>query len=113
MLPTTVSEKLLKLETLENQIRNLKTMEAEFETLKSELYDLMVEYEADNYTTLGGLKFTRIKPTEEKTEIVIKFNEDKFKLEHPKMYVQYVTSEEKVTKGRKGYLRMSIEKEDK
>lgn len=103
-----INDTLAQLDVLENQIKGLKELEAQYATLKDNLYNAMVEYDVDAYTTPGGLKFTKIKATEDKTEVLITFNEDKFKLEHPKMYVQYVESKEKVTKGRKGYLRMTV-----
>lgn len=103
-----IKSTLVQLDNLEAQIKGLKELEAQYASLKENLYNAMVEYNVDNYTTPGGLKFTKVNATEDKTEVTIVFNEDKFKLEHPKMYVQYVESKEKVTKGRKGYLRMTI-----
>ena len=38
---------------------------------------------------------------------------EKFKTEEPKLYKQYTHVVEKVTKGKKGYLRVTIPKEDK
>lgn len=103
-----IKSTLVQLDQLEGQIKSLKELEAQYAELKDNLYNAMVEYNVDNYTTPGGLKFTKVNATEDKTEVVIKFNEDKFKLEHPAMYVKYVESAEKVTKGRKGYLRMTM-----
>lgn len=112
-LQVKMTEQLSKLDKLELEIRKLKKAEEEFEQMKSELYDAMEEYNVDTITTNGGLCFKKVSGTSEKTEIILQFDEDKFKLEHLNMYKKYVTPVEKVTKARKGYVRMTLSKEEK
>lgn len=108
MLPREVKQNLAKLEKLELQIRKLKLAEEQFDEMKSQLYDLMEKYNAVYYITNGGLKFTKVSPSTPKTEIVVSFDIEKFKNDHPKIYKQYVKMEEKTSKGRKGYVKMSF-----
>lgn len=106
------NETLAKLDMLEQEIRKLKKAEEDFEAMKNELYDAMEAHGVDSITTNGGLCFKKVSGTPEKTEIILKFDEDKFKLEHLAMYKKYISSVEKVTKARKGYLRMTLSKEE-
>ena len=70
----------------------------------------MLEYGIKKYTSLSGIQFTTVASSEDKTEIVLKFNEEKFKTEEPEMYKRFVEQVEKITKGKSGYLRITLPK---
>ena len=62
------------------------------------------------YVSNSGIQFTLVAASPDKTEIVLKFNEEKFKHDKPAMYKKYVEQAEKVTKGKNSYLRITLPK---
>ena len=115
MLPQEVQTALSNIEKLEMQLIGLKDLVDKRDELKAKLYDFMEENGVYSYTTPNGLvKFTMVSPSRDKTEIVVDFDVDKLREEDFATYQKYVVAKEKVTKGRKGYLKTTyanIEKE--
>lgn len=106
-----VQTTVANLEKWERQIIQLKEIEEKFDKAKKELCEYMIENDFGSFDT-NLLKFTLVKPTTSKTEVVIKFDEERFKKEEPMLYHKYLITEEKVSNGRAGYLKMTIKKEE-
>lgn len=90
--------------TLENKISCLDGLKKDLDSTKEKLYESMVKYGIKNWTTPNGTLITKVNGTEDSVEI--KFNEEKFKKDNKKLYNKYL--EEKLKKGRKGYVRITI-----
>lgn len=99
------------IDKLEKKILQLKEAEAKFEEAKKQLYQYMIDNNFDHFDT-KALRFTLVRPSTSKTEVVIDFDLDRFKKENPLLYHKYLTTSEKVSKPRAGYLKMSIKEEE-
>lgn len=86
-----------KVEKLEMQLANFKTLEKQYKEAKQELHDKMEEYDVKKFET-DHVTITRILPTTSK-----RFDSTKFKKDHPDLYSEY----QKESK-RNGYVRINI-----
>jgi len=100
-----------EIEALEVALKGYAVMQQKYEDFRTRLFDIMTESEVDKYTSPGGIQFTVVAGTPEKIEILLKFNEDKFKKEHADMYSDYTEQAEKISKARVSYLRITTPKE--
>ena len=106
-----VEKRLAELDAMDYKIQQLKLMEEQYNTAKKELYEYML---ANDYTSLESnhLVFTLVRPSLPKTEIVIDLDIDKLREEQPQIYARYLTTKEKTTNGKSGYIRTTIKKEE-
>lgn len=88
---------------IEEELKHYKELEKRQKELKDKLYNAMLEYHVKKWETPNGVKITLVESVPDKTEMV--FNEDKFKEEQAILYASYC--EEKVKKGKAGYIRIS------
>ncbi len=100
-----------QLDALDNEIKQFKLLEEKYDKFKATLYEKMNEFSIDKYISINGTQFTRVSPGTDKIEMILNFNEDKFKLENPDMYKKYTEQIEKVTKGKSGHLRITLPKD--
>lgn len=100
-----------QIEELEDKLKAFSQLQESYASFKARLLSKMEEYNVDNYTSFGGIRFTRVAAGNDKTIIGLKFDEEKLKLEKPDIYKQYTEQYEKTTKGRISYLRITIPKE--
>ena len=77
--------------------------------VKEKLYQAMQEAGIKKWETPNGTKITLVEGGED--ELVKVFNEDKFKEEQPVIYASY--TEEKLKKGKSGYIKITVAKDDK
>lgn len=108
LLPTPIQEISHQLEMIEHQIEVWKDLEKQEKELKTQLFDAMEKYNIKKWETPNGTKITRVDSTPDKTEMV--FNEDKFKEEQGILYASYC--EEKLKKGKSGYVKITLGKKD-
>lgn len=108
----TVEELGNKLEQLENKIKEVKLLQEQYDDFKVKMYEVMSKNNCDKYTSPNGIKFTRVAPSQDKTELKVEFDSNKFKEEQPEIYNKYLHAVEKVTKGKSGYVRISVPKEE-
>lgn len=100
-----------QLDALDNEIKQFKLLEEKYDKFKATLYEKMNEYGIDKYISRNGTQFTKVSPSFDKIEMLLKFNEDKFKSENPEVYKKYTEQVEKITKGKAGYLRVTLPKD--
>ncbi len=109
-----VSKELLEItssiEKIESELKKFHELQKQYESFRQKLFDVMTKNNVIKYVSLGGIQFTIVSGTNDKTEIVLKFNEDKFKAENPELYKKYLEQIEKTTKGRSSYLRITLPK---
>lgn len=99
-----------QIEELEEQLKEYKKIEKSYNDFRAKLYDKMTEYDVKKFTSLNNTQFTIVSGSQEKTEIVLEFNLDKFKVDKPDLYKEYLEQKEKVTKAKAGYLRITTPK---
>ena len=108
--PNEVIELSNQVLALENQLSAYKQIESEYKTLKEKLFNAMQDHQIKKWTTNNGVQITRVDGSEDTEVISHEFNEEKFMLDHPKTYAEYLTETKKTKKGRAGYLKITLPK---
>lgn len=109
LLPVDLTELSNKVVALENQIAEMKKIEAQAKDLKEQLKTAMEKAGTKTWETPNGTKITLVPDGEDK--VVRKFNEKLFKDNNLDLWDEY--SEEVVQKGKSGYVRITLPKEEK
>lgn len=109
--PKEIIEISNKLATNEIKLAEYKKIEKEQKELKTKLFEAMEKHNIKKWTTNNDTKITRVDTKEDSVSIVYQFNEDKFKKENEELYSKYVEKINKVTKGKKGYVLITLPKE--
>lgn len=99
-----------QIEQLEEQLQEYKRIEESYNEFRIKLFEAMTKYNVLKFTSLNNTQFTIVSGSPEKTEIVLEFNIDKFKVDQPELYKKYVEQKEKVTKAKTSYLRITTPK---
>ena len=100
-----------QIQVIEDKLKAYKQLEKEQETLKQKLYEGMLEAGIKTWTTPNNVKITLVEETPEAIIKEKKFDEETFKNENEEMYNKYIKEFDKKKSGRKGYIRISVEKE--
>ena len=109
LLPVDLTELSNKVVALENQLAEMKKIEAQAKDLKEQLKTAMEKSGTKTWETPNGTKITLVPDGEDK--VVKKFNEKLFKNNNLDLWDEY--SEEVVQKGKSGYVRITLPKEEK
>lgn len=104
--PTELIETSNELLDVEEQLKFYDELVKKQKELKSKLKESMEKYGIKKWTTNSGTQITLIPDSEDK--LIFKFNEDKFKEENQDLYLKYI--EEKIQKGKAGYLKITMPK---
>lgn len=114
-----LNETINKIMAIEDKLKEIKALETQQKSLKEELKKLMEEYQVKKWETPNGVKIVLIEDTLDSWESVIKYNEAKFAQENPEFHKQWMELHEKyketvteIKKGKKGYVRITLPKED-
>lgn len=106
LLPTEITDITARILAFESQLDYLKSIEKKIKEDKTRLKDAMQAAGVKSWTTPQGYKITLIPDGEDKVDK--KFNEDKFKADDPETYNKYL--ENKIIKGKTGYVKITIPK---
>ena len=109
LLPVNLTELSNKVVALENQLAEMKKIEAQAKDLKAQLKVAMEKTGTKTWKTPNGTKITLVPDGEDK--VVKKFNEKLFKDNNLDLWDEY--SEEIVQKGKSGYVIITLPKEQK
>ena len=109
LLPVDLTELSNKVVALENQLAEMKKIESQAKDLKEQLKTAMEKAGTKAWETPNGTKITLVPDGEDK--VVKKFNEKLFKDNNLDLWDEY--SEEVVQKGKSGYVRITLPKEQK
>ncbi len=101
-----------QIQIIEDRLKMYKQLEKEQEELKTKLYEAMLDTGIKTWTTPNNIKITLVEAIPEAIVKEEKFDEDTFKKENPLMYNKYIKEVEKKKSGKKGYVRMTIGKEE-
>ena len=107
LLPVDLTELSNKVVALENQLTEMKKIEAKSKELKAQLKSAMENSNVKKWETPNGVKITLIADGEPK--LIRKFNEDLFKENNLDLWNEYC--EEVVQKGKAGYIKITLPKE--
>ena len=108
LLPVDLTELSNKVVALENQLAEMKKIETQAKDLKTQLKAAMENNNIKKWETPNGVKITLVADGEDK--IVRKFNEKLFKDNNLDLWDEY--NEEVVQKGKTGYVKITLPKED-
>jgi hypothetical protein len=78
--------------------------------MKQNLFEAMVKHDVKSWETFNGTKITRVDAVAGSTKTVTEFDADTFGKEHPKLYKQYSKEVTKTSKGRSGYVKITLVK---
>lgn len=99
-----------KVMVLERRMAEYKTIEEEYNTMKQNLFEAMVKHDVNSWETFNGTKITRVDGQAPTTKTVTEFDADTFGKEHPRLYKQYSKEVTKTSKGRAGYVKITLAK---
>lgn len=94
----------------EKKLAEYKTLEEDYKKVKQQLYEAMQKHDVKSWTTVNGVKVTRVDGSESTTETVTEFDEKQFKKDCPDEYEKYCVAREKKVKGRVGYVKITMPK---
>lgn len=103
----TLSNKVM---VLERRMAEYKTIQEEYEAMKQSLFEAMTKHDVKSWETFNGTKITRVDGQAPSTKTVTEFDADTFGKEHPKLYKQYSKEVTKTSKGRSGYVKITLPK---
>ena len=102
-----LSQKVMK---FENQLAEMKVIEAELKKAKQALYEEMTKHDVKSWETPNGTKITRVDAVPSKTESVVELDVDTLKKECPDTFERYCRMVEKKTSGKSGYVKITLPK---
>jgi hypothetical protein len=99
-----------KVAKFENQLAQLKEIEAQCKEAKKQLYAEMVKHNINNWTMPNGTKITKVNEVPAGVKTVNEFDEAAFKAENPELYAKFVRQTEKKSNGKAGYVLITVPK---
>lgn len=119
LLPVNLSELSNKVIALEVEVAEAKKKEIQLKELKTQLKTAMVDRGIKKWETPNGTKITLVEDKPDETIIEKIFNEDLFRSENLELVeryelkqAEYLEEKEVVKKGKTGYVRITLPKED-
>ena len=92
----------------EKQLSAMKEIENQLKEAKKALYNEMLKHNVKSWVTPNGTKITRVDEVPGSTKLVKEFDAESFRKENPAIYGKYLHDVEKETKGRSGYVRITV-----
>lgn len=97
-----------KIVAFENQLAAMKEIDAQLKEAKKQLYGEMLKHDVKSWSLPNGTKISRVDEVPAKTKTVTEFYSDAFKADNPSLFQKYQKKVEKVTNGRAGYVRITV-----
>lgn len=100
----------------EAELAKMKATEQKIKDWKNDLYELMELHQVKSWEMPNGTKLTKVSGTEDHEETKTEVDLEAFEALEPEAYATYKSYEVQTTKtvkGRKGYVRITIPKEQK
>lgn len=102
---TTLADKVAK---FENQLSQMKEIEAQLKDAKKALYNEMLKRNVKSWSMPNGTKITRVDEVPSVTKIAREFDYNAFRADNPVLYGHYLREVEKKTSGKAGYVRITV-----
>lgn len=112
-IPVEIVNYANEIQIIEDRLKDYKKLEKEQEELKTKLYESMLNSGIKTWTTPNNIKITLVEEIPASVIQEEKFDEETFKQENEEEYKKYVKIVEKKKSGKKGYVRITLGKEDK
>lgn len=103
----TLSQKVIK---FEQQLAELKAIEAECKKAKATLYEEMKKHGVKSWDTPNGTKITLVADTKGSVKTVRVFDVERFTAEYPATAEQFMKDVEQKTPGKRGYVKITLPK---
>lgn len=97
-----------KVVAFERQIADMKLIENQLKEAKTALYNEMVKHNVKSWMTPNGTRITRVDGVPAGTKTVKQFDMEAFRRENEGLYDMYLKEVEKESKGRSGYVRITV-----
>lgn len=118
LLPMDITSIANQVVALENQLAEMKAIETKCKELKEQLNDEMVKANIKKWETPNGTKITRVEAGQDEEIEIENLDSEKFEEENKELIEtyeakrkEYITIEEQIKKGRKGYVRITLPKD--
>lgn len=120
LLPADITEISNQIIALENQLAETKKIEEQVKKLKAELKNAMENKNIKKWETPNGTKITLVEDTPDKEVEVEYYDEDKFIAENTELHeryhntlAMYKDTKIEIKKGKTGYVKITLPKENK
>lgn len=117
LLPTDIMKLALQVDAIEEQLKDYKRIEKEYENIKANLISAMENYNIKSWTTPNDIKITIVDGTPDKEIEIEEYDEDKFISENLELHEQYHNKlaeyrnvRKEIKKGRNSYLKITLSK---
>lgn len=110
LMPKDIVDVTNSIVALEYQLEQMKETEKKISSYKKQLKELMVQNGIKTFVTDNGYRLTLVEDIPATTEIVDIFNDQEFKVSHPRLYKKFAQKVEKVKKGKSGYVKITLPK---
>lgn len=111
-IPVEVVNCANEIQIIEDKLKMYKKLTEEQEELKTKLYEGMLNAGIKTWTTPNNIKITLVEEVPASVVEEEKFDEETFKKENEEEYNKYLKIVEKKKNGRKGFVKISVGKED-
>lgn len=106
-----ITQIITKLTVLEDDLKKYNAIKKQYDDMKTKLYEAMVEHDVDKLIAPNGTQFSLVRETHGESIPVVKFDENRFKREHPELWDEYQWFTHDYKAGRRGYVRITVPKE--
>lgn len=113
LLPADIPDITKRIIAFEQQISRMKELEKKIKSEKARLKTAMETAGVKKWETPNGTKITLVADTEDKAVKEPFFNAERFMAEHPELVDQYMEEKTTIQKGKAGYVKITLPKEDK
>lgn len=111
-IPAEIVNYANEIQAVENKLKLFRDLEKYQEDLRTKLYESMLEAGVKSWTTPNNIKITLVEEIPASVIQEEKFDEETFKNENEELYNKYLTTVEKKKNGKKGFVRISMGKEE-
>ena len=111
-IPAEIVNYANEIQAVEDKLKLFRDLEKYQEDLRTKLYESMLSAGIKTWTTPNNTKITLVEEIPASVVEEEKFDEETFKNEHEDMYKEYLKTVEKKKNGKKGFIRISIGKEE-
>lgn len=110
-LPAEVVDASHAVLALENQLAEMKAIEAEIKERKRILCELMQEHNIKTWVTPNSTRITYVSAKLPEDVTITEFDAEAFKAEHPRLYKKFTTTRTEHKKGKSAYVQITLPKE--
>lgn len=111
-IPTEIINYVNEIQAVEDKLKLFRDLEKYQEDLRIKLYESMLSAGIKNWTTPNNTKITLVEEIPATVVEEEKFDEETFKNENEELYSKYLKTVEKKKNGKKGFIRITLGKEE-